>query len=289
MNYKKIAVYGSRRQHGNVDEIRHLILGLVLDGAQLCMHEKLYDHLCGELSIDLNGVRKVYECPADADMALSIGGDGTYLRTVGWINGASMPVLGINAGHLGFLTAISLHEACDMLNLNEDLYDTFRVEPLTMLQPRADGLAHCPAALNEVVIAKEDSASIITARVNLNGTLLADYKADGLIISTPTGSTAYNLSVGGPIVEPSAPVWVISPIAAHSLTLRPLVINNDTEVAVKVEGRGRSFRMVIDGKSFSLPMGSEVVIGKAAATVNMLQLKDRPFTKIICSKLSFNG
>ena len=122
----------------------------------------------------------------------------------------------------------------------------------------------------------------------MDGSPLADYKADGLIVATPTGSTAYNLSVGGPIVQPSAPVIVISPIAAHSLTLRPLVVNDQSRLNVRVTGRGRHFRLVIDGRSYSLPMGQEVGIARSRRTVTILLPRDRDFARIIGSKLLFN-
>lgn len=283
----KIAIYGSRRQHDNGDILRRLVLGFVMSGATVSMHEKLYDHLTGELSLSLPGVARVFSCPDDADIAVSIGGDGTFLRTVAWVECRHIPILGVNTGHLGYLTALTLDEALE--SVDSILAIDFRREQHTMLHVECDRLAGWTMALNEAVIAKEDSASMISATVHINGHFLADYKADGLIISTPTGSTAYNLSVGGPIVQPSAPVWVVSPIAAHSLTLRPLVVGDDAEVVVTVGGRGSRFRLVLDGRSASLPMGTTLTIRRAAQQVTILQRRDRDFAKIIGTKLMFNG
>lgn len=282
-----IAVYGNRRQHENSVSLRRLILALVLDGAEVSMHEKLYDHLNHELGLEMSGVRRVSVCPPDASLAISVGGDGTFLRTVAWLEGAKIPILGINTGHLGYLTAISLDEA--LADTAKICNIDFRYEELSMIAVHADHIEGSAMALNEVVVAKEDSASMISAVAHINEHLLADYKADGLIVATPTGSTAYNLSVGGPIVQPIAPVWVVSPIAAHSLTLRPLVVSDDSEITVTVSGRGSRFRLVLDGRVTSLPLGSTIRLKRAAHKVTLLQRHDRDFAKIIGQKLMFNG
>lgn len=281
----KITIYGSRRQQPYYEDIRSLIYGLVENGVDIYMHNKLYDHLSGELGMSLVGVNRVYNCPPEADLAISLGGDGTFLRTVDWLGLAPWPILGINTGHLGFLTAITLTDA--VANINKILDIDFRTEQLTMLQVETEAATF--RALNEVVVAKDESASMITASVFIDTSLIADYKSDGVIIATPTGSTAYNLSVGGPIIQPSTPALVISPIAAHSLTLRPLVVNHDSVIDINVTGRTPHFRLVVDGRPCSLPMGSSVRISKALHSVAMLQPRERDFATIIREKLSFNG
>lgn len=282
----KIVIYGSRRQEPNIDNIKRLIHSLVIDGVDVLMHEKLYDHLFSTLALTLSGVRRCFECPDDADLAISLGGDGTFLRTVAWIGRRVIPVLGINTGNLGYLTALTLGDAVNNVDKIERL--DFRRESLSLLEVSFPGKTSPLMALNEIVVAKEDSASMISAMVDINGVRLAEYKADGVIVSTPTGSTAYNLSVGGPIVEPDAPVWVISPIAAHSLTLRPLVVADSSRLHVLVTGRGSCFRLVIDGKAVSLPMGSEVSVCRADHRVVVLQPHERNFAAIIGAKLHFN-
>ena len=283
----EIVIYGSRRQHDFGAQIRQLVLSLIMDGADVVMHEKLYDHLTTVLDLTLPGVRRVKECPAGANLAISVGGDGTLLRTVLWIGTLNMPVLGINTGHLGYLTALTLDEA--LAHTEMIVNCEFRKEKHSMLRVSAPGVLPSGMALNEIVVSKEESASMITARTLLNGNLLAEYKADGLIVSTPTGSTAYNLSVGGPIVEPEAPVWIVTPIAAHSLTLRPLVVSDDSHIEITVDGRGSKFRLAVDGRSVSLPMGTAVQIDKSEHCVEILRRKDRTFTDIIGTKLLFNS
>lgn len=282
-----IAIYGSRRQQPHSDILRTLFRRLIVGGATLYVHDKLYEHLTGELDFSVSGLVRVHHCPPDAALALSIGGDGTFLRTTAWVDGADVPVLGINTGHLGYLSALPIDKAVD--NIDRILNLDFVREERTMLQlaePAVKGIR--PVALNEIVAAKDDNASMITASISIDGAFLADYKADGVIVSTPTGSTAYNLSVGGPIVQPTAPVWVISPIAAHSLSLRPLVVNDSSEITMRVDGRGHTFRLTIDGRSTSIPLGSTVRLVRATHKIAILQTKDSRFPTILTSKLLFN-
>lgn len=283
----KIAVYGSRRQEGFAAGIRRFLMNLIFDGNEIYVHEKLYDYLTGQHGFTMNGVQRVFQCPADCELAVSLGGDGTLLRTVAWTREHKIPVLGVNTGHLGYLTAISLDEALENTEALTSI--DFKHTHHSLIQAEVDGSEKVYFALNEVVVAKEDSASMITADTTLNDRPLASYKADGLIVATPTGSTAYNLSVGGPIIEPEAPVFVISPIAAHSLSLRPIVVRDSSVITITVTGRGSRFRLVVDGNAVSLQMGTTVRLSRAARTVDILQQKNRDFTQIIGSKLLFNG
>lgn len=282
----KIAIYGSRRQEANTTLLRRLFNGLVVSDVYLAMSSKLYDHLSSDLGMTMSGVERVYVCPDDADMAVSIGGDGTFLRTVAWVGDSDIPVLGINTGHLGYLSALTLPEAVE--SVDSIIAKTFRTEYRTLLTVVEPDITGWPAALNEVVIAKEDTSSMISASVSVNGHFLADYRADGVIVSTPTGSTAYNLSVGGPVVQPTAPVFVVSPVAAHSLSLRPLVLGDDSEITINVEGRGRTFRLTLDGRAYSLPLGTTIRLRRAVHRVAVLQLPERDFTSVLNSKLMFS-
>lgn len=283
----KIAIYGNRRQHDHADNIRRLVAGLALEGADVVIHDKLYNHLTGELGLSLPGAERVFDCPANTDLALSLGGDGTFLRTVAWVQPLDLPLLGINTGHLGYLTALTLDEA--VKSTSAIVAVDFRKVQLRMLSVVHPDIGEPALALNEVVVSKEDSSSMITADVKLDAAPLAQYKADGLIVATPTGSTAYNLSVGGPIVEPSAPVMVISPIAAHSLTLRPIVVNDTASIDITVDGRGKRFRLVVDGRSHSLPTGASVSVARSERCITVLRRHDRDFASVIADKLGFNG
>ncbi len=283
-----IAIYGSRRQTPHAPQLQTLLHALAVGGAGIAMHPKLYEHLSGELGMSLPGVTVAdpYRSPAEADLALSIGGDGTFLRTAAWVAETGTPILGINTGNLGYLSALGIDEA--VAHTDYILEGDYIVEPRTLLHVQADGLHGWPYALNEAVVAKEDSASMITASATVGGRALTDYRADGLIVSTPTGSTAYNLSAGGPIVQPSAPCWVITPICAHSLGMRPLVISDDMEISLKVTGRCKAFRLSLDGRSVALPQGTTVTMRRAGFRTNIVQLRCNEFPAVLRSKLMFN-
>lgn len=284
-----IAIYGSRHQTPYASQLQTLLHALAVGGARLVMHPKLYDHLSVDLQMSLPGVTCAdpHRSPADADLALSIGGDGTFLRTAAWVAELETPILGINTGNLGYLSALGIDEA--VAHTDYILEGDYIVEPRTLLHVQADGgLRGWPYALNEAVVAKEDSASMVTASATVGGRALTDYRADGLIVCTPTGSTAYNLSAGGPIVQPSAPCWVITPICAHSLGMRPLVVSDDMEISLKVTGRCKTFRLSLDGRSVTLPNGATVTLRRARFCTKIVQLRGNEFPAVLRSKLMFN-
>lgn len=283
-----IAIYGSRRQSKYADTLQSLLRKLVLEGASIVMHPKLYEHLSVDLDLNLCGVQcgDATRIPADTSLVLSIGGDGTFLRSAAWTGSTQTPILGINTGNLGYLSALSMEQALDVTTdmVNGD----FAVEPRTLLQVLSPEVRGWPYALNEVVVAKDESASMISVKASLSGKYLAEYKADGLIVSTPTGSTAYNLSAGGPIVEPNAPVWILSPIAAHSLGMRPLVVSDQNQISLVVEGRSRHFRLSLDGRSTIVNIGTEVKLRKAVFNTVIVQSRGNEFPAPLASKLFFN-
>lgn len=280
----KIAIYGSRRQDDYMERLNLFLTKLGKDGADVIMHRKLYNYLLHYIPLALSAVRRVSDTPGfSADVAISIGGDGTFLRTAMWVADKEIPILGINTGHLGYLAGANVN---DLDTVTEDIASgKFMIEKRSLIMVEAEGLEGWKYALNEVAVAKEDTSSMITAHALINGRELASYKADGLIVSTPTGSTAYNLSVGGPILQPTAPVWAISPIAAHSLSMRPLVVADDNEITVTVNTRARSFRISLDGRSSTLPEGSTIVLRRAPFVVNVLQRDGHGFPEALRNKM----
>ncbi len=251
----RIAVYGSRRQDAHLSEIESFMKRLAQLGIEVVMHPKLYTYLRGVMLPALSAVRRVTdESDFSVDAAVSIGGDGTFLRTAMWLGKKDVAIIGVNTGHLGYMTTLGvdrLEEVPDLLMSGVLVVD--RRGLIEVVEPK---LTTWPFALNEVTVSKDDSASMITTRTMLDGNLLADYRADGLIVATATGSTAYNLSVGGPIIQPQTPVWVVSPIAAHALTMRPLVVSDRSELTLCPDARAEHFRLTLDGRSVSLPVGT---------------------------------
>ncbi|MCI5978901.1 MAG: NAD(+)/NADH kinase [Bacteroidales bacterium] len=286
----RIAIYGSRRQLPYKDSIQSLLRRLSLAGAEIYMAHKLYTHLAGDLALNLSAVTLAgsdFRSLPHIDMALSIGGDGTFLRTAAWVADTGTPILGINTGHLGYLAPLPVADAPAFVD--NILAGNYTVEHRSLLQVTEPATRGWHCALNEVVLAKDDSASLITAETLLDSRPLATYKADGLIIATPTGSTAYNLSAGGPIIQPTAPVWVLSPIAAHSLGMRPLVVSDDTVLRITVSGRGHTFRLTLDGRSTTLPMGTQVTVRRAPFTTGVVQPLGTGFPAVLRTKLMFNA
>lgn len=214
-----------------------------------------------------------------------LGGDGTFLRAAQWAAAAPVPLLGVNTGHLGYLAAYSLAETPDLVDTLAS--GSFTAERRLRLHTSARGLDRdfSPLALNEVAILKDESSAMLDIRVEADGHFLADYRADGLIISTPTGSTAYSLAAGGPIVQPTLDSILLTPIAPHTLTLRPLLLRADTTLRVVVGSRSPRFRLSLDGRSCSLPCGTEVNVTRGRHPVVVLRRTDRDFAATLRTKL----
>lgn len=280
----KIAVYGSRRQHASLDGICRFLDAMRSSGVAVLMHSKIYAHL-QELRPELLDGVTLAETPAGADIVVSLGGDGTFLRTAQWVDSRQIPVVGVNTGHLGYLAALTLDELPRLLEYIHD--DRFRIERRSLLCVESPQLPDFVGqyALNEVSLFKEESASMINAAVAVDGAPLADYRADGLILCTSTGSTAYNLSLGGPIVQPTLDVMVLSPLAAHSLSMRPMVLDAGSTVSIVPTGRSRHVRLAVDGRSVLVDAGTEIKLTKAPFSVLVMQLADHNFADILRHKL----
>lgn len=283
-----IAIYGSKRQHPYAGAIADFLDAMDVRGLTVYMHRKLYDHLTELVPevFDRVDVRRVAGDGAPkVDLVLSLGGDGTFLRAAQWVGNSETPVLGVNTGHLGYLAAIGIEELNRLPEMLEQ--NCFRAERRCVLQVLSPALPPHVGnfALNEVSIAKEESASMINVSVHLDGDLLAHYKADGLVCATSTGSTAYNLSLGGPIVHPSVPVWILSPVAAHSLAIRPFVAAASCRVNMVPTGRSPHVRLAVDGRSVLIDSGSEICLARAPFDILVLRLDERSFAQTLRMKL----
>ncbi len=281
----KIAIYGSRRQEGHFDRIATLIKALSDAGAALLMHAKLYDYLKYDGGLALGGVTRTVAHGSEADRAVSIGGDGTFLRTVRWVGRQGIPILGVNTGHLGYLAAYDIDDVEGVVGAL--LRDECRIEARSVIEVVSPDklFGSQNFALNEVAILKTDTSSMITMDTRVNGHKLAVYCADGLLIATPTGSTGYNLSVGGPIVAPAAKAFVISPVAAHSLTMRPLVIADDVDITVTTTCRSRSYMVSLDGRWEQVDAGTSVTLRRAPFEVRVIVRPGHTFSDVLSDKL----
>ena len=221
------------------------------------------------------------------DFVICIGGDGTILRASSFINNLSIPVIGINTGRLGFLAkikVIKIDEAINaIINKNYEISERTLVTVLsTIKNGKTKKLGY---ALNEISITRKNTTSLITIETKLNDNYLNTYWADGLIIATPTGSTGYSLSCGGPIIMPESKNLVITPIAPHNLNARPLVIPDNTKIALKISGRENEFFVSLDSKIIALSNENIISIKKASHTIKMIELEKENFLKTLRDKL----
>ena len=282
----RIAIYGSRRQQEAAPTVARFLETLHSKGVETVMHRKLYRHLLEVIPESLTNVGTVTETPRfTADMAVSLGGDGTFLRTAMWVADKQIPIVGVNTGHLGYLTSLTIDQLPALLDMVAS--DCFRIERRSLIHLDAPFLGEhfYPYALNEFALTREDTASMISARVSVDGVDLGDYRADGILVCTSTGSTAYNLSVGGPIVQPTVDVHVIAPVAAHSLAMRPLVVDGSAEIAIVPSGRGNRVRLALDGRSADVDMATRICLSKAPFKVLVMQLADHTFADALRQKL----
>jgi NAD+ kinase len=225
----------------------------------------------------------------DLDLALSVGGDGTFLRTAARVNRQGIPILGINTGRLGFLAEVGSHDLDD--TLDEIAKNYYRTEERTLLRLHTKErlFTGYNYALNEVAILKRDTSSMLTIHVSLDEDFLASYQADGLIVATPTGSTAYSLSVNGPILVPQSTSLILSPIAPHSLNVRPLVIPDTSVITLTIESRNEYFLVALDGRSAVFPAGALLTISKADYTTRVIKRHNHTFYKTLRDKLMWGA
>lgn len=221
------------------------------------------------------------------DLVFSIGGDGTFLKTVSYIRDSGVPILGVNTGRLGFLANISDELFEDALELvHQKRYD-FQKRSLLRVETERSIYGAENVAMNEVTLLKKDTSSMITVNTFLEDKYLNSYWADGLIVATPTGSTAYNLSCGGPIVTPGCQVHIITPIAPHNLNVRPVVVPDNMPIRLSIEGRERNYLISLDGNAKSIRQNEEVLIRKAEYMINVIKLEDTNFLDTIRNKMSW--
>lgn len=282
---KCVALYGSRHQEGHIADIWQVVQSFLSSGVAVYVERRLADVFSeAGYRLAVHGVKACTRFPSEADAAVSVGGDGTFLRTARWLAGREVPIVGINTGHLGFLAENSTDNPLSITRLL--MSGQAVVERRLMLRVECSALKESdwPYALNEVALLKGE-ASMIDINVNVDGYYLASYKADGLLAATPTGSTAYNLSVGGPILAPTLGNIILSPIAPHTLTLRPVVISGDSEIEAEVGSRAADFRLSLDGRSATVPCGTIVRIRKADHSVLTLRRPNENFSATLRSKL----
>lgn len=285
----KIAIYGQYYQNSTEPIIKDIFTFFNRNNIEIVIESKFLA-LIQEKKI----IEKEYktfcshtELNSSFDMLLSIGGDGTILRAATLVRDSGIPILGINAGRLGFLATVQKENIDKFLQIVIDKKYTLSKRTLLSLtsSPENEALNDINFAMNEVSVSRKDTTSMITIETYLNGEILNSYWADGLIISTPTGSTGYSLSCGGPILTPDVKSLVITPIAPHNLNARPLVIPDETEIMLKVSGREENYLVSLDSRITSVGNESVLTIKKTPFQINMVEIPNETFLKTLRSKL----
>ncbi len=285
----KFAIFGNNYQAHKSPHAERLFQLLEQHQAQIGVCREFYHFLTDELHLSLPEVELFDGDDFTADVVISLGGDGTFLKAASRVGRKGIPILGINTGRLGFLADISpneMEEAFDEIYANH-----YKVEERSVLQLTCDNesLMRDPYALNEIAVLKHDSSSMISIHTSINGAHLATYQADGLIIATPTGSTAYSLSVGGPIMVPHSKTFAITPVAPHSLNVRPIVICDDWEITLEIESRSHNFLVAIDGRSESCKEATRLHITRADYTIKVIKCFDHVFFNTLRNKMMWGA
>jgi NAD+ kinase len=285
----KVAIYGQYYQNSTEPIIRDIFVFFNKNNVEMIIEAEFLKML-----YDKKIVAKEYqtfdsqtELDSTFDMLISIGGDGTILRAATLVRDSGVPILGVNAGRLGFLASVQKDKIDDFLQLV--IEKKYTLSPRTLLSldcsPTINDIHEINFAMNEITVSRKDTTSMITIETYLNGEFLNSYWADGLIIATPTGSTGYSMSCGGPIFTPEVNSFVITPIAPHNLNARPLVIPDDTEIRLKVSGREEYYLVSLDSRIASVKNDSILTIKKTNFKINMVEITNETFLKTLRNKL----
>ncbi len=289
MKKLRFAIFGNTYQAHKSACVQRLFSILESHEADILIDKDFNEYLAEQAEVQVHPTELIEGGDFDADVAISLGGDGTFLEAARRVGDKGIPVLGINMGRLGFL---SNYQSEDIASAIEQIYNNeYRVEERSVLCVESDEgtIQGFPYALNEVAVLKHDISSMISIDVEVNGEFLTTYQADGLIINTSTGSTGYALSVGGPIIWPGTNIMGLVPVAPHSLTVRPIVISSDSVVRLKVRSRSHNFLLSIDGRSESTQECTLITVRKAPYSIKVLKRSEGSFCNTLRDKLMWGA
>ncbi|WP_329807115.1 NAD kinase [Flavobacterium facile] len=285
----KIAVFGQYYQNNTHSIVEKVVAFLDQKNIEICFYSVFYHKLL-ENNVELSNYKTFdsYECLKDNfDYLISIGGDGTILRAATFVRDSNLPIIGINAGRLGFLATVQEENIENLLN--RVLINDFSISKRTLVSLNAHpgniDLEDINFALNEITVSRKDTTSMITIETYINNEYLNSYWADGLIISTPTGSTGYSLSCGGPVIMPTSNCFVITPIAPHNLTARPLIIPDNSELTLKIKGREDQYLVSLDSRMTSVSNKTALTVKKSDFFISIVEFPEEGFLRTIRKKL----
>lgn len=284
----KVAIYGQAYQDDALDYVVELLDELQSVKAEVSIEQNFYLVLCKKRDPGLfSNFTDTKGLDSSFDMFVSFGGDGTILRATTFVRDNDIPIVGVNTGRLGFLSTFKKEDVRKVVQ--EFVQGAYHIVERSLVEvSKESGITEFEDmnfALNEVTVSRKDTTSMITVETYLNDEYLTSYWADGLIISTPTGSTGYSLSCGGPVIVPTAKSLVLTPIAPHNLNARPLVISDDTIIRLKVSGREEHHLVSLDSRIASVANETELTIQKAPFTIKMIEYTSESFLKTLRNKL----
>jgi len=282
----KTILFAKKTSDSSVEKIQQVVDLLYKYSTKVFISKETYHSFCNEITFPESHtiIGQANEIDETADFLVSIGGDGTFLDSLSIVKSSGLPILGINIGRLGFLSNVNVEKAEEAFKLLKNR--EYSIEKRILLHLDSSLIAEENYALNDICIQRvHGGGSMIAIDVTVNEEYMNTYWCDGLIIATPTGSTAYSLGCGGPIIVPNAEVFVLTPIASHSLTVRPLVIPSDSEIKIKVSSRNHQFLLSIDSSSAVVNAEQTITITKASFSINTVLLKNQDFYKTIRKKL----
>ena len=285
----KVAIFGQYYQNDTRPIIRDIIVFFEANQVEMVIEKDFLANLYKEdiVQKEYKTFSKHTDLDSSFDILISIGGDGTILRAATFVRDLGIPILGVNAGRLGFLAKVQKENIETFLQIV--LEKKYSISERTLLgltaAPLNSEISNLNFAMNEVTVSRKDTTSMITIETYLNGEYLNSYWADGLIISTPTGSTGYSLSCGGPVLTPDVKSLVITPIAPHNLNARPLVITDDTEIELHVSGREENYLVSLDSRTTSISNNTVLKIKKTPFVIKMVEIPNETFLKTLRNKL----
>ncbi|WP_460219988.1 NAD kinase [Psychroserpens sp. MEBiC05023] len=282
----KVAIYSQFYSGKSFQSFEDLIDILHKNNVDIYIESSFYKHINAEIKA-MNLVHTFSELNDSYDLLISVGGDGTILRAITYVRDFSIPIVGINTGRLGFLATIQTDDITSAIEhiLNGNYKTSERSLLSVETNASNDDLKDTNFALNEIAVSRKNTTSMITVETHLNNEYLTSYWADGLIVATPTGSTGYSLSCGGPVITPEANSFVLTPIAPHNLNARPLVIPDNTVIQLKVDGREDQHLMSLDSRIITLSNDTLITIKKANFKIKMVELLDESFIDTLRKKM----
>tara|TARA_B100001063_G_C16778140_1_gene567673 strand:+ start:4172 stop:5053 length:882 start_codon:yes stop_codon:yes gene_type:complete len=283
----KIAIYGQNYAKDSTQNALEILVDVLLKYDAEIFVESDFLSQQHEVVLNNTALKTFSKLDKSYDLLISIGGDGTILRAITYVRDLGIPIVGINTGRLGFLATIQTEEIESALA--EIFNGDYKISERTLLsvttQPKSEAIGETNFALNEIALSRKNTTSMITVETHLDDEYLTSYWADGLILSTPTGSTGYSLSCGGPVITPEANNFALTPIAPHNLSARPLIIPDKTKVTFKVDGREDQFLMSLDSRIVTLPNTTTVTVKKANFAIKMVERLQETFLDTLRKKL----